>query len=336
MCGRFPQWFGSSASLPCGGASKYSADVRTVFFGTPAIAVPALVALHDTSDLVGVVCQPDRPSGRGLKLTACAVKQSALQLGLDVHQPVKVRTGNLHAWLAEREVDVAVVMAYGRILPRVVLDTPRLGCVNLHASLLPKYRGAAPIQWAIMNGETETGICLMQMEEGLDTGPVHAMRRIPIAPEMDAGTLAQALSELAATVIREDLPHITDREAVPQDSSRATLAPPIERHHCQLDFRRTAGDLVNQVRGLAPRPGAVTTLETKRLRIVQAAVAEASSVSQPAPGRISRCEGDQLWVECGRGQLAILEAQVEGRRTLRARDLINGRVLRAGQQVGST
>src|SRR5262245_61527634 len=172
--------------------------MRTVFFGTPELAVPAFRALAETTEVVGVVCQPDRPAGRGLRLTEPAVKRAARELGIDVHQPVKVKTGNLHDWLGERRVDVAVVLAYGRMLPKAVLDVPGRGCMNLHASLLPRYRGAAPINWAIARGERETGVSLMQMDEGMDTGPVFTMRSIEIGPEETAGELAARIAELSA------------------------------------------------------------------------------------------------------------------------------------------
>jgi methionyl-tRNA formyltransferase len=161
--------------------------MRALFFGTPEIAVPALEALHQIAEVVGVVCQPDRPAGRGLALHAPPVKTRAVELGLEVAQPRKVRTPELATWVAERQADVAVVMAYGRILPPAVLAATAKGFVNLHASLLPRYRGAAPIQWALVCGETETGISLMQMDEGCDTGPVYSRHRIPITTDVTAG-----------------------------------------------------------------------------------------------------------------------------------------------------
>src|SRR6185295_16413735 len=221
--------------------------MRTVFFGTPGIAVPALRALAATTELVGVVCQPDRPAGRGLQLSEPAVKRAARELGVEVHQPVKVKTGTLHEWLKERELDAVVVMAYGRILPPAVLGAPRRGCLNLHASLLPKYRGAAPIQWAIMRGERETGISLMQMDEGLDTGPVYSRRSLPIGPEENAAELAERMAELAAEVVRSDVPRAIRGELVaePQNEPEASLAPPIEREHTEVAWARPALEIVN-------------------------------------------------------------------------------------------
>lgn len=180
--------------------------MRAIFFGTPDIAVPSLEALREVAEVVAVVCQPDRPAGRGLELRAPPVKERALALGFEVVQPEKVKTPEFAAWVEARKADVALVIAYGRILPKAVLEGPRRGCMNLHASLLPRYRGAAPIQWAIVRGETETGVCLMQMDEGMDTGPVFTRRAIPIGRDETAGELGGRLGRLAAELVREDLP----------------------------------------------------------------------------------------------------------------------------------
>ncbi len=308
--------------------------MRTVFFGTPALAVPALSALAETSELVAVVCQPDRPSGRGLSLKPPPVKSAALELGIEVHQPVKVKTGSLHTWLAERQVDVAVVLAYGRILPQAVLDAPRRGCMNLHASLLPRYRGAAPINWAIIEGETRTGISLMQMDAGLDTGPVYATRSIDIGPEETAGELSERIAELAAVVVRQDLPRAVSEElsAVAQDPKEATYAPPLTRDHCRLSFDEPALALANRVRGLSPRPGAFTSVRGKRLRVTQARPSELPAPGPP--GRVTVWDKHQLLVATGEGTLELVRAQLEGRRELAARDLANGRALEEGDQLG--
>ncbi len=301
---------------------------RSVFFGTPEIAVPALVALAETSEVVGVVCQPDRPAGRGLDIHEPAVKRAARELGLSVHQPVKVKTGNLHEWLAEREADVAVVLAYGRILPEPVLVAPRRGCINLHASLLPKYRGAAPIQWALLGGDAETGISLMQMDTGLDTGPVFTTRRLPLHAEETAGELTERLAELAALVVREDLPRAVhgELEALPQDDAGASYAPPIERQHARLDWSRSAVELDRTVRAMAPRPGAHTSVRGKALKILKARPLELT-LDLP-PGGVDLSVNGEARVATGRGALAIVRAQVEGRKALDVVDLLNGRVLR--------
>ncbi|RYE84118.1 MAG: methionyl-tRNA formyltransferase, partial [Myxococcales bacterium] len=178
---------------------------RTIFFGTPAIAVPALEALAAETEVVAVVCQPDKPAGRDPAPQAPPVKRAALALGLPVHQPAKVRTPDFADWVRAQRADAAVVLAYGRILTREVLDTPRLGCLNLHASILPRYRGAAPIQWAIVRGEDETGLSLMQMDEGIDTGAVLAVRRLPIGRDETADELSTRLAQLAAEMVRTDV-----------------------------------------------------------------------------------------------------------------------------------
>jgi methionyl-tRNA formyltransferase len=308
--------------------------VRTVFFGSPEMAVPSLTALARTTEVVGVVCQPDRPAGRGLRLCSPPVKTAALELGLEVHQPVKVKTGNLHEWLAERRPDVVVVMAYGRILPPPVLRAPTKGCINLHASVLPRYRGAAPINWAIIRGETETGISLMQMDEGLDTGPVFAMRRLSIGAEENAGELGSRLAELGAEVVREDLPRAVDGEleAKAQDEALATWAPPITREHCRIDWSRTAREIVCLVRGLAPRPGAHTSASGRGVRVL--AAREVSEETGTAEGVVS-LSGCRPIVRTAEGSVELLSGQLEGRRVCSGADLVRGRVLRAGDKLGS-
>jgi methionyl-tRNA formyltransferase len=310
-------------------------EVHAVFFGTPAVAVPALRALAACSTLSGVVCQPDRPAGRGLGLHEPEVKRAARELGLEVYQPHKVKTGELADWITERKVDVAVVMAYGRILPRDVLDAPRCGCVNLHASLLPNYRGAAPIQWAIMRGEKETGISLMQMDDGMDTGPVYSKHSIAIGSDDTAGELSARLAELAAQVVREDVARVVRGElrAEAQDHARATLAPPLTRDHGKIDWTRPAAEVHDQVRGLAPQPGAFTLLGGRVLRVLRTrAVGDETHAD---PGRVSVTPDRRIFVQTSRGTIDILLAQVEGRKVLDALSLVNGRALSSGVILGS-
>jgi methionyl-tRNA formyltransferase len=311
----------------------YTRSVRAVFFGTPAIAVPALRALAELAEIVGVVCQPDRPAGRGLNLRAPAVKVAALELGFPVHQPVKVKTGTLDQWLLERAPDVALVLAYGRILPPLVLSAPRRGCMNLHASLLPRWRGAAPINWAIAHGDTETGVCLMQMDEGLDTGPVYARRAIPIGPEETAGELAERLALTAAQLVREELAHAVDGAlpAVPQEHEKATHAPPLERQHGALNFSSGARELVNLVRALSPRPGAHSLLHGRPLKIAQARLD--AGPARGEPGLVS-VEQKRVLVSTVDGAFELCRAQVEGRKELAALELIRGRALKDGDVLG--
>ena len=308
--------------------------MRAVFFGTPAIAVPALKALAEVAEIVGVVCQPDRPAGRGLNLQPPAVKVAALELGMEVHQPVKVKTGNLDEWLRQRSPDVALVMAYGRILPSAVLAAPRRGCMNLHASLLPRWRGAAPINWSIMHGDHETGICLMQMDEGLDTGPVYARRAIPIGDEETAGELAERLAQTSTLLVREELARAVngELEAVPQEHEKSSHAPPLERADGALNFSKSSRDLVNKIRGLAPRPGAHTLLNGRPFKIAQARLlAEARPAAEA--GLVS-VEHKRVLISTVDGAFELCRAQLEGRKELPALELINGRALKAGDVLG--
>jgi methionyl-tRNA formyltransferase len=310
--------------------------VKTVYFGTPAIGVQALRALADTTQLVGVVCQPDRPAGRGMHLAPCPIKATALELGVEVYQPTRVRDGALQTWLAQKAPDVAVVFAYGRILPPNVLRTPRLGCINLHASLLPKLRGAAPIQWSIARGETATGISLMQMDDGLDTGPVFTRRVIPIAEDCTGGDLTELLAELAVTVIREDLAIVeTGTPPIVQDAALATHAPPIQKDDLVLHFEHPAVVLEQRIRAFAPVPGAFCYAGNKRLKVLASRVIVTSADAAPnvPPGTIVAAQGELLWVQTGAGVLALTQAQLEGKRVMDARDLVNGRALTQGSTL---
>lgn len=312
--------------------------MRAIFCGTPEIAVPALNALFEIAEIAGVVCQPDRPSGRGMKMQAPAVKLRAETLGLQVIQPEKVRDGKFSAWIRERNVDVVLVIAYGRILGIDVLTAPRLGCVNLHASLLPQYRGAAPIQHAIMNGETETGVCLMKMDVGMDTGDILSCHRLPLDPNETSGSLAAKLGEEAARVTRLDLPRYLEGliTPLPQDHSRASYAPPIEKTDTLLDLIQPAEVLARKVRGLAPRPGASAQLRrqerpSSRLKILEATAAGAllDRELKLSPGEL-HTEHGRLLVGTGDLPLEIHQAQLEGKRVQSAVELINGRSLRSG------
>jgi methionyl-tRNA formyltransferase len=311
-----------------------SVSFRSIFFGTPAIAVPALAALREVSEVVGVVTQPDRPAGRGLAVKPGPVKALALERGIEVTQPLKIRTGELKDWLAAKRADVFVVMAYGRILPPDILALPPAGALNLHASLLPKYRGAAPIQWCIVHGERETGISLMLMDEGLDTGDVLSRHRLAIGAEETAGELAERMALLAAEVVRGDVPRAVRGELAreAQDGSQATLAPPLEREAGRVDFGRSAAEIANQVRGLTPWPGAFTTVEGKLLRLKKVRVRARGSGG--APGVVSVEQGEPV-VACSEGAIEIAVAQLEGKREVTGRDLVNGRALREGVLLGS-
>lgn len=311
--------------------------MRALFFGTPAIAVPALRASSEEFEVCAVVCQPDRAAGRGLALQAPAVKVEAERLGLEVLQPLKLRDGVLAAFMRSKQVDLALVMAYGRILPRDVLEAPRLGCLNLHASLLPEYRGAAPIQRSLMDGKTETGLCLMQMDEGLDTGDVLAERRIGIGPDENYQELSDRLAALAGEMIHTDVVRFVRGELTPkpQDSARATHAKPLTSADLALDFSLPATSLKNRIRALAPKPGAAAFIERaqerpRRLRILEARV----ELAQPPglPGQVE-LRGERILVGTADGFLEIVRAQVEGRTVQAAADLVRGRALRAGDRL---
>lgn len=311
--------------------------MKVIFCGTPEIAVPSLNALVEICDVVGVVCQPDRPSGRGMKLRPPAVKARALELELPVFQPTKMKDGSLAAWIREKDADAALVIAYGRILTLESLQAPRLGCVNLHASLLPEYRGAAPIQRVLMDGKSETGVCLMQMDEGMDTGDVLACHRLGIEQDDNAGTLAVKLGELAAKVTRTEMPRFLrgDLSSTPQDHESATHAPPIGKADQPLSFKRTAEELCHQVRGLAPRPSATTHIEReneapRRLKVLSATLSDLPL--QLGPGEVAAEQG-RLVVGTRNGLLEIVTAQVEGKKPQSGRDLLNGRVLREGDRL---
>lgn len=293
--------------------------MRAIFFGTPELAVPSLEALVDIADVVRVICQPDRPAGRGMKLRPPPVKERALELGLSVEQPTKVRTPEFAASLRALEADVAVVIAYGRILPRPVLDAPRVGCVNVHASLLPRWRGAGPIQWAIVHGDAETGVCLMHMDEGMDTGPVIACEKTPIGADETAAGLGARLSRMGAELLREKLARFVagDLGSTPQPAEGVTLAPILTREDGRIDWREPAARVHDRVRGLHPWPGAFAELEGQRVKIHVSAARDEDSAA--APGTIVRADAEAgIEVACGQGVLAIRELQLEGKRRLSA------------------
>jgi methionyl-tRNA formyltransferase len=310
--------------------------VRALFFGTPDIAVPSLEALHGIAEVKAVVCQPDRPAGRGLKLRPPPVKTKALELGLDVVQPEKVRRRAFVDWVAEQDVDVVLVIAYGKILGPRLLGTPRRGCINLHASLLPRYRGAAPINWAVVHGETETGISRMQMDVGMDTGPVFSRHVIPIGPNATAGALYAELGKLAADVVRSDLARAVAGELVaePQDDALATEAPMLKREDGLVDWSKRAPEVHDHVRGMTPWPGAHSLAGGKRIKILATELAQPDG-ERGAPGEIVAIEQQGAEIACGTGSVWLSRAQLEGKKALPVADLARGRALTVGQRLGS-
>jgi methionyl-tRNA formyltransferase len=302
--------------------------VRIAFLGTPDFAVPSLDALAGAGhQMLCVVCQPDRPAGRGQALREPATKRWARERGLLVLQPEKVRDGRLAAELSRLSPDLLAVAAYGRILGKDLLELAPHGAVNVHGSLLPRYRGAAPIQWAVAEGERETGVSIMQMDEGLDSGDVLLQRVLPIAPEDTAETLSPRLARLGGEALVEALRLVERGEVVPvrQDASRATLAPVLTREHGRIDWTLPAGRIRDRLRGFSPWPGAWTTLDGKVLKVLTAVAEEAARAGPEArPGGAAKVPGLGIAVACGSGTLLITEVQPEGKRRQGALEFVNG------------
>jgi methionyl-tRNA formyltransferase len=309
---------------------------RALFFGTPAFAVPCLEALGEVADVVGVVCQPDKPSGRGMTLAPPPVKVRATERGWPVVQPTKLRTGEFGAWVREQKADVAVVVAYGRILPKDVLEGPRLGCLNVHASLLPKYRGAAPITWAVVRGETQTGITLMQLDEGMDTGAMLEKFPTPIGPDETAGELAERLGVIGADALRSGLPRYLVGGYTPekQDDTLATLAPMLKKEDGAIDWSKSARAVHDHVRGMSPWPGAHTTLAGKIVKVHAARVADASRPSA-RHGEIVLADKAHLVVACGDGAVELTTVQLEGKKAVRGVEWVMGRGVKEGDVLGA-
>jgi methionyl-tRNA formyltransferase len=309
---------------------------RALFFGSPSFAVPSLAALHALGDVVAVVCQPDKPAGRGLALTAPATKVRASELGLPVVQPAKLRTGEFGAWVRAQSVDVALVVAYGRILPRDVLDGPRLGCVNVHGSLLPRYRGAAPIAWAIVHGESESGVTLMKLDEGMDTGPTFARVATPIGPDETAGELAERLARLGAQAVTEWLPaYVAGRCSLePQDDAGATLAPMLDKEQGRIDWTRTARAVHDHVRGMSPWPGAFTLARGKTLKVRATRVVNGSAAGA-VPGQVVVADKARVMVACGEACVDLLTVQPEGKRPVSGAEWVMGRGIAEGDRLGA-
>jgi methionyl-tRNA formyltransferase len=308
---------------------------RAVFFGTPQFAVPCLEALVEIAEVVGVVCQPDRPQGRGLELTAPPVKKRALELGLNVVQPTKLKTGEFAAWLREQKVDVALVVAYGRILPQDVLDAPRLGCVNVHASLLPKLRGAAPITWAVVRGEPETGVTLMQMDIGMDTGAMLEQFPTPITDEETAGELSERLSAIGALATRKGLPTYVSGgyTAIQQEHAKATMAPMLKKEDGRIDFGKPARAVHDHVRGMTPWPGASTTARGKTVKVHATRVTDVPQ-GKAEPGTVVFADKSRVVVACGERGVELTRIQLEGKKPIGAGDWFLGRGIAEGDRLG--
>jgi methionyl-tRNA formyltransferase len=309
-------------------------SLSLVFCGTPRFAVPTLDKLIEAGFSIPlVVTQPDKPRGRGLELTASPVKRQAVEHALKVIQPEKIKNNDeLRAQLAALDPDAIIVVGYGRIIPQWMIDLPRLGNINLHASLLPKYRGAAPIQWAIANGENVTGVTTMRIDAGLDTGDILLQKEIAVGASDTSETLAPRLAATGADLMVETLRGLQSGTVhpKPQDHSKATLAPILKKEDGRIDFNRTAQEISNRLRGFQPWPGAFTTFRGKTLNIWHAAVLD----RETPPGTLY-IDRDQVFVGCAGGtSLALLEVQPEGKKRIAARDFVHGYRPKPGEALG--
>lgn len=308
--------------------------LRIVFMGTPDFACPTLAKLIERGeDVIAVVTQPDRPKGRGQKMVPPPVKVIAEEHGIPVLQPLKVRAPEVVAQIRELNPDLIVVVAFGQILPQSLLDIPRHGCINIHASLLPRYRGAAPLNWCLINGESETGITTMLMDAGLDTGDMLIKRAIPIGTDEDAQSLHDRLSLLGAETIDETLDRLLagtlPREK--QDDSLSCYAPMLKKEDGLIDWTREPQQIKNLVRGFTPWPGAYTSLDGKTLKLFKVSVANEAG----SPGLVMTTGKDGIIVACGSGSLRIEELQLEGRKRLAAAEFLAGCRLEPGSRLGN-
>jgi methionyl-tRNA formyltransferase len=301
------------------------------FLGTPAFAVPTLQKVLEAGHKVlSVVTQPDRPKGRGQALAASPVKETALAHGLPVYQPERIRRPEAVAHLAALGAEAMVVVGYGQIIPQSIIDLPRHGILNVHASLLPKYRGAAPVQWAIVNGETETGVTIMRIDAGLDTGDMLARAATPVAPEETAVELGARLAILGADLLVETLTRIESLQPEKQDSAQATLAPILKKEDGLVDWTLPATAIHNRVRGLQPWPGAYTTFRRQKLHVWQSRLGQGHAL----PGTIHR-HGKAISVACGDASaLELLEVQLEGKKRISGEAFANGQRLQDNESFG--
>jgi methionyl-tRNA formyltransferase len=302
---------------------------RIVFMGTPQFACPTLQMLIDRGEnVVAVVTQPDRPKGRGQQLQPPPVKELAGAHGIPVFQPIKVRVPEAVDRIREYAPDLIIVVAFGQILPKALLDIPQHGCINVHASLLPKYRGAAPINWCIINGETETGITTMLMDVGLDTGDMLVKRAIPIADDETAESLHDRLALLGAETMAETLDLLAAGQLTPekQDDSASCYAPMLKKDLGEIDWTKSPVEISNLVRGVTPWPGAYTHLDGKLLKLFSAQVAAGTG----APGTVLAAGANGLEVACGGGSVVFTDLQLEGKKRMKAADFLTGYRIQPG------
>lgn len=311
--------------------------MRIVFMGTPEFAVPSLEALLASEDeVVGVITQPDRPKGRGHELAPPPIKLVAQRSGIPFLQPLKIRTPEFLESLAAWKPDLIAVTAFGRILHAPILNLPPMGCINVHGSLLPKYRGAAPVQWAVINGETETGITTMLMDEGMDTGSMLLQERIPILPDDTAGTVAPRLAELGGRLLVETIRQLKVGAIAPraQDHSQATMAPLLKKEDGVIDWTGSAQSIVNRIRGLSPWPGAYTFHGQERWNIWKAAAIH--EPVQGRPGTILAGSKQSLKVATGNGVLELLEIQTANSKRMSVGQFLAGHRIGPGEMLGTS
>ena len=305
--------------------------MKIIYMGTPQFAVPPLRALrHAGHDIIAVVTRTDKPAGRGKVLTPPPVKTAALDLGVPVQQPKRVRAPESVAAIQALAPDVIVVAAYGQILPKELLELPTYGCINIHASLLPAYRGAAPVNWAIINGEPETGVTIMQMDEGMDTGAMLLREAVAIGPRDTTGSMLEKLSLLGSRMVVEALAGLADGTLtpVPQDHGKATLAPLLKKEDGRIDWDRPAAEIHNRVRGLFPWPGAYTHLDGRLVKILESDVVEGSG----EPGAFIGGPHGTLHVGTGKGLLRVVTLQPEGKKPMTAAEFLRGHRGLAGKR----
>lgn len=301
-----------------------SEKLKVIFMGTPDFAVPSLKAVHEHHDVIAVITQPDRPKGRGQKLMPSPVKKFALERQLSIYQPEKIKIPEFEAILNNLQPDLIIVVAFGQILSKYILDIPKLGCINVHASLLPYYRGAAPIHWAIINGESKTGVTIMFMDEGLDTGDMILTKEVEITEEMITGELHDKLMDAGATLLLETIEQLQQKTAkrIPQNHAISNYAPLLKKQTEEIDWSLSAVQIHNLVRGLNPWPVARCMFHDKRLKIWQARVYEGSSTE--VPGTIVELSKNGFVVATGNGLLEICEIQPANKRRMSAKDYVCG------------
>lgn len=304
--------------------------MRLIFMGTPEFSAPAIDALLEAGhEIAAVFSQPDKPKGRGYNLTPPPVKVKALEHGIPVYQPTTMKDGEALQIFRDIQPDVAVVIAYGRILPKEILEAPKYGCINVHASLLPKYRGAAPIQWSVIDGESKTGVTTMQMDVGLDTGDMLMKCETAIDPDETAGELHDRLSLMGAKLIVDTLAALEQGALTPQkqDDSESCYAKMLTKELCAVDWHKSAKEIHDQIRGLSPWPVATAVLEGKKLKLHRSAIAAQGSETAACGEIISL---DPLTVQCGEGAVALLEIQAEGKKRMNAQDYLRGHPIKTG------